>query len=302
MTYVGVTPAGKTIILPAPVSAKLNQTEDAPADGFTGVFPLKKSNGNLTGLRIYDANHDLCFDGIVDDQKESCGSEIKLMLVARSRSALLLDNEAIPQTYCMPSLATIFARHVKPYGFTDFVGDARTCSGQLAVTKGMSEWSVAEAFCHDYLKVKPRVVNGVFDASGEKPKGKLVFDQNRGIQYSSIVVQNKYCSLLSELLVQSSGNGTYSTVIQNSEANALGVKRRRCLAAGTDADALMDAAHRKAFSVTVNCPGEVPAKMFMSASIQDKVLGAMDNLYVSEIDDTLDSSGKITRFLLRRWE
>jgi hypothetical protein len=299
MTYVGITPAGGNMVLPAPVSVKLNRTEGAPADGFTGIFPLKMTNGTITGLHIYDANHDLCFDGIVDEQKESCGGSNMLTLVARSRAALLLDNEAIPQTYCMPSLTTIFTRHVKPYGFSSFIGNPKVCAGELAVTKGMSEWQAVEAFCTKFLKVTPRMVDSALDASGVRPQGSLLFSQS-GVKYSSITVQNKYCCLYSELLAQS--GVTYSLAAQDSKAIALGVKRRRCLAAGTDADALIQTARSKAFSVTVSCPGEVPTKLLMDASVDDKALGTIDGLYISEIDYVLDSSGEITRFTLRRLE
>lgn len=302
MTYVGITPAGELIALPAPVSVRLNQTEDAPADGFTGVFPLRKSCGNLTKLRIYGSNHDLYFDGIVDEQKESCGNEIRLMLSARSRAALLLDNEAVPQTYCMPLLETIFTRHVKPYGFSGLTGNTKTVSGELAVTKGMSEWETVQKFCTDFLKTTPHIVNGALVASGERPQGNILFDQNGGVQYSSAAVQNNYCRLYSELFVQSSASGTYSAAVQDSGAQALGVKRRRFLSAGTNADALIKTTRRKAFAVTVICPGEVAAKLRMSASIRDEFLGAIQNLYVSEIDYTIGLDGEITRFTLRRRE
>ena len=65
MNYIGVTPNGE-FPLPPPVSAKLEISEDAPADGFTGVFPLLESAGCIRAIRIYDQNHRLCFDGITD--------------------------------------------------------------------------------------------------------------------------------------------------------------------------------------------------------------------------------------------
>lgn len=109
---------------------------------------------------IYDKNHEVCFDGIVDIQKESCADKMMLMLVARSRAALLLDNEAVPQTYGMPSLATIFARHVQPYGFTTFYGNVKAFNGELTITKGMSEWQAAAEFCTRFC-MKPRVLDRV---------------------------------------------------------------------------------------------------------------------------------------------
>lgn len=302
MTFVGITPSGGNISLPQPVQVQLNRKEDAPADGFTGIFPLSRSFGNLTGIRIYDRNGELCFDGIVDEQRESCTGKLLLTLISRSRAALLLDNEAIPQTYCMPSLATIFARHVQPYGFNGFYGSTKMFSGALTVTKGMSEWQAAAAFCTRFLNVQPCIRDGVFDASGEMPQGGLQFDNSAGTRHSVLTVENKYCSLLSELLMQSGTGGTYAPARRDDRAVSLGIRRRRCITAGQNAENLIRAARRKAYSVQLDCPGEIPAQLFMNACVRDKVMGTIDGLYVSEIDYTMDSGGEMTRFVLRGLE
>jgi hypothetical protein len=298
MTYVGITPDGKRILLPKPVSMKLNHSEDAPADGFSGVFPLARSGVYLTQLQIYGANGKLCFDGIVDDQTEVYGDGILLTLAARSRAALLLDNEAIPQNYCMPSLGTVFQRHIQPYGFSGYEGNSRVFPGKLEVTKGMSEWQAAEAFCTKYLKVRPRIAGGRFIASNSLPKETLLFDREHGIPYASVSVRNKYCGLYSELFVKN-GNG-YSPVARDELALSLGTARRRLLSEGADVDELIRSAHKKAFSVTVTCPGEVPGELMMKAVLRDKALEISESLYVSEIECALDSAGETTRFVLRR--
>ncbi len=269
MIYIGIAPDGKSVTLPQPVSVRLNRAEDAPADGFTGTFPLTGPFGKITGLRIYGADGALCFDGMIDEQKESCGGGRFLTLAARSRAALLLDNEAVSQTYCMPSLETVFLRHVKPYGFTGWKGSAKMFSGELKVTKGMSEWQAAQAFCRRFLKTEPVITDGVFDASGERLQGSLLFDLDCGVKYSSLTVQRKYVSLYSELYVQSGKSGSYAVAAQDNEAQALGVKRRRFLASGTDA-------------------------------VRDKALGSAEDLYISEMNYTLDTNGEFTRFTLRR--
>ena len=301
MTYIGVTPQGESIALPPPVSVKLNRGEDAPADGFTGVFPLEKSLGNLTGIRVYARNHQLCFDGIVDEQKESCAGERKLTLIARSRAALLLDNEAMPQTYHMPSLQTIFTRHIQPYGFQGYSGEAKAYSGELVITKGMSEWQAAEEFCTRFLKVKPRIIGDTFNATGEKPEGKIIFDNAAGTLYSSIEKDDQYHYLLSELMVKSV-SGNYSLAAQNKTAVSLGVWRRRYLSDGNqNADTLINTANRKAFRIVVTCPGELAASLWMSAAVRDTALGTMDGLYISQIAYRLDASGESSRITLRRW-
>lgn len=299
MTYVGVTPQGVGLLLPPPVSARLVCGEDAPADGFTGVFPLKKSLGRLTGLKIYDRTRKLCFDGIVDEQKESVGGGWKLTLSARSRAALLLDNEAVPQTYCMPSLRTVFERHVKPYGFSGFLGDSRAFNGTYTVTKGMSEWQAAAGFCTLFLRVAPRIADDTFDASGAKPQGELLFDNAVGIGYTSVSVENLYCNALSEVLIKSGSAGAYSQAAQSAEAVSLGIRRRRCFAQG-DADGLIRAAEKKAYRVTADCPGEIAATLFTAARVRDPALGTVEKLYVSQTEYRLNADGESTRFTLRR--
>jgi hypothetical protein len=300
MIYIGITPDGRSITLPQPVSIRLNRAEDAPADGFSGIFPLTGSFGKITGLRVYGTDGALCFDGIVDEQKESCSGSRLLRLAARSRAALLLDNEALPQIYCMPSLETVFLRHVKPYGITGWTGSNKVFPGTLQITKGMSEWQAAQAFCRSFLKTEPVITDGVFDASGERPQGNLLFDLNGGVKYSSLTVNRKYCCLYSELYTQSGKSGSYAVAAQDKEAQELGVKRRRFLAAGADAETLIHSARRKAYSVTVLCPGEIPAKLRMAAAVRDKALGSADGLYIAEINYTLDADGEFTRFTLRR--
>jgi hypothetical protein len=303
MIYIGRTPDEKSITLPQPVSVRLNRAEDAPADGFTGTFPLIGSFGAITGLRIYGADGTLCFDGMIDEQKESCGGTRLLTLTARSRAALLLDNEAVPRTYSMPSLQAVFLRHIKPYGFSGWKGNTKMFAGELQVTKGMSEWQAAQTFCRRFLKTEPFLtIDGVFDASGERPSGSLLFDQHSGVKYSSLTIHRKYCCLYSEFYTQSGKSGSYTLAAQDKEAQAMGVKRSRFLAAGTGAGDLIRSARRKAYFVTVLCPGEVPAKLRMAAVVQDKTLGSVDGLYIAEINYTLGEDGEFTRFTLRRTE
>lgn len=302
MTYFGITPLGAQVALPQPVRVHLNRAEDAPADGFTGVFPVTKSTENLTGIRIYDLSGTLCFDGIVDEQRESCSAELTLSLTARSRAALLLDNEAIPQTYCMPSLATIFTRHVQPYGFAEFAGSPKMFTGEFTVTKGMSEWQAAADFCARFLNVRPRIEDGVFDASGGRPQGEIRFDNTGGVRYSAVTSENKYSALFSELLAQQGTSGAFSTVLQDDGAAALGIRRRRCLTVGQNPQNVLSAARCKAFDVKVTCPGEIPARILQDASVRDRILGEITALYVSEMDYTLNTDGEMTRFTLRRLE
>ena len=113
-------------------------------------------------------------------------SGMTLRLTARSEAALLLDNEALPQTYINPSLKQLFDRHAAPYGFAGMAGNQGAFRGKLTVKKGMSEWQVFEEFCGYFLGTTPRVTYlGILDATG-KPSEKQVFFSNQGgISYRS---------------------------------------------------------------------------------------------------------------------
>jgi len=303
LTYVGVTNIGESLLLPPPFSVKLIKNEDAPADGFTGVFPLLNDIGFITKIRVYDKRRKLCFDGLVDEQKKSRGKVSYFSINARSRAAVLLDNEALPQTYISPSLGTIFDRHVKPYGFTDYLGDEHSFNGELTITKGMSEWQAAEKFCRDFLKIKPRILGNKFDAEEKKPKGKLIFDNCGGIEYSSVSIQNKYYSVISEILGKSKGSDLYTTAAKNGKAEELGIVRKRFLnTVKGNPDNFIRNSQKKAFCAVVECFKEAEGELFMDAEIRDKQFGNIKRLYVSQMEYKLSSGGEMSRYVLRRCE
>lgn len=299
MTYTASGPGGE-IPLPAPASVRFDRDEDAPADGFSGVFPLRPDCGELTGLSIRDRTGAPVFDGIVDEQERTLDGGASLTLSARSRAALLLDNEALPQNYVNPSLATVFERHVRPYGFTGYAGAGRVFLGTLAVTKGMSEWAAAAAFCASFLKTTPRIRNGVFDAGGAAPDGEVLFGPG-GVRYASLTVRDRYCELFSELYRLGEDGGSYALAARDGAAQALGVRRRRYLSnSGTDAAAVLAAARKKASEAVLDCPGEVKAEPLLAARLAGGPAGTDGEWRVSSVRYRLDARGEHTEITLRR--
>ncbi|QAT48513.1 hypothetical protein EQM14_01250 [Caproiciproducens sp. NJN-50] len=297
MIYLATGPAGE-ITLPSPVRIRLDRDADAPADGFEGTFPLPAGGGQMTGLTVYDETGNIFFDGIVDEQEEDLTGGT-LSLSGRSRAALLLDNEALPQNYVNPSLATVFDRHIRPYGFTRFLGDEKSFTGTLAVTKGMSEWAAAAAFCSRFLKTEPRIANGIFDASGSAPEYEFVFGKS-GIRFSSGLARGRYCELYSELYMMDPDGGTYTLSARSDDAAALSVARRRFLSAGTDVSAVLKKAGQSAFTCVLDCPGAVSAPLLSPARITEPPSGFEKSLCVSALRYLLDAEGEHTRITLRR--
>ena len=115
--------------------------------------------GRAAGISFYQIIKDgeVFFRGLIDEQEVAIDSGgVSLQVCARSLAALLLDNEAIPQTYYVPSAKLIYQRHAQPYGFPAFSGRDKAFSAKLQIDKGTSEWEVIESFCRDHLGARPR--------------------------------------------------------------------------------------------------------------------------------------------------
>lgn len=281
--------------LPEPVKLVFRADEDAPADRLTAVFADSVS-AEITGVQIEREDGSLFFDGIVDEQAQSGGL---LTLACRSRAALLLDNEALPQEYAAPSLGLIFERHVKPYGFTAFRGNGAVFSSVFSVTKGMSEWQAAEAFCDQFLKVTPRASGTVFDASGEAPEVPVRFGGVGGIRYSSLTVRREWSKAITEVYAKT-GN-TYTLAAEDPAVKALGVARRRFLSkTDSDAAALLKAAQRKTLELVLDCPGGIPAALSAPAVVCDPALGNWEELAVEGLRYERSSGGEHCIVTLRR--
>lgn len=300
MNCVGVLPDGGLLALPAPVRLRLRSEEGAPADSLEARFPAFPGVGTLCGVRCYGDDGALLFDGIVDEQAgEETAAGAVAELSARSRAALLLDNEARPQTYYMPSLKLLFERHAAPYGFTGYLGRDEVFGGAYTVEKGMSEWQALEGFCKKYLGVSPVARGAVLDASGAGQAGQMAFSNAGGVPFLEMRTAWKDVYRLSELRMRSGGQGNYTAVLQDADALARGVKRRRFLS-GADAERaerLLEQVRKKAFAVQVTCPGAVCPLVGTTARVDGR-----EGLYVSAWDYVLSGAGETCKVTLRQKE
>lgn len=309
MTYVAKTINGDFIDLKQPLEVTLNQSEEAPADDISAVFPVDKRIEELKNISVYSSSEKI-FYGLLDTQKTSYASSgTFLNIAARSMAALLLDNEACPQTYSVPSLLVIFNRHIKPYGFTSFSGDSKPFPLELVVSKGMSEWEVLETFCTDYLRVYPRINSDMtINATGNFPSNNIVFSSNgQGVKYSYIYENIKRHKLYSEVFVRATKEGSYSLEVKDNDAISRGINTKRYLNAIDSVktptvcgEIMLQTAQKNAYEVCVTCPGEVLLNIGDKATINDKLFGEIKNLLVSKIKYTLDSTSERTEVFLRR--
>ncbi|WBY63838.1 MAG: hypothetical protein ACFWUD_03115 [Thermocaproicibacter melissae] len=299
--FTGIRPDGTEVILPMPVRGRYDSAEDAPADGLRAEFPLAKSCGTLTKLRVSGTDGSVLFFGTVDIQREiTCGTGNVLNLSCRSLAGLLLDSEAVPRTYDAPSLPVIFERHIRPYGFTSFLGSQAICRGELCVRKGMSEWQAAAEFCRKFLRTEPRVKGMVFDASGTAAAEPLLLDNSAGMRYFRAEVRQRNCDILTKIYAPDTRTGLYRLAAEENES-ITGVHRVRCLAnPESDASTVLRKTERSAFSVYAECPGTPATETGASASLRDPVLGEFADMVVAQVRCTWDEDGIRTVYCLRR--
>ena len=301
MRYEGISAAGEKISLGDPIKVRLNMDEDAPAHGFSGVFPFRQ----LPPLRfcnLYDDKEKLVFGGIVDVQKAVCGSGGNLIEIAsRSKAALLLDNEAKPQTYLEPSLGELFREHAAPYGLTSFKGRTFSFSWTYVIPKGISEWQVFADFCLYCMDVIPRVTpDGILDATGEMPQGELRFANEGGIPYTEIARVQSPCKRLRQLWIQPSLGAGYQRNVVDLDAVRTGIQRTRYItAANWQGKLRLKQSRRRSEEVILTCPDALTGKIGMRASVSDPLLGELRNYSVAKSTYLLDSRGERCVITLR---
>ena len=304
MKWEGIGPDGARVSLPAPVSATVFCDEDAPADQYTAVFPADRPLC-ITGLRVQSGSgeHGFTLEGIVDSREWVRSlSGCLLRVSARRRAALLLDNEAVPETLDAPSLEKLFDMHVRPYGFTGFTGDSRSFSGKLVITRGMSEWQAVEKFCTSFLRCRPHVSGRMLLTGKREPKRPVCF--GREISFGRLALAEEDYQRISELRVRQQGAAGYGRVIRDPAASALGVVRRRCLSEEGErtAEQVLALARKKAFAVEVDCFQPPYFPLFTDCMISDAQIGEYTNLYISSIKYYLDKNKAYCRYTLRRKE
>ncbi len=219
---------GNESILKNPLRASFISSNDAPADSLTTVFAVSGTVYDIVSVIVENGNERV-FNGFVDTQTtEETKDAIILTINARSLECVLLDNEAAPQTYCVPSMPLIVERHLKPLGFSEYIGDSRSFSGEMTISKGMSEWAVLSMFCSRFLRTTPKIDRyGVIDITGRKSDEILYISEsmkNRCISKKIILKRDR---LISEISARTYIAGGYEMPFDNPKAKKLGVVRKR---------------------------------------------------------------------------
>lgn len=208
-----------------PLMLSIVSSEDAAADSLSAVFGVSGKIPVLKDIRVSLCGETL-FYGFVDEQAESLSPGGKTLEIrARSIEAVLLDNEARPQQYFMPSMPLLMKRHFEPLGFTQFVGTAQPFNGELSISKGESEWEVLCSFSEKFLRIKPKLLpDGVIDISGSYDSSTVFIGRKDILSEKKIIRRSK---VISDIYERTYAGGGYEMHTENELAAALGVKRTR---------------------------------------------------------------------------
>ncbi|MBC8570530.1 hypothetical protein [Zongyangia hominis] len=179
---------------------------------------------------VYDGEK-LLFDGFVDRQQvmESAAAGGSTRIRARSRGALLLDNEARPQTYQRTTARDIFERHLKPHGFTRIVGHRQEL-GSFVVGKGMTEWEVLLSFLEKTTGAYPRLLpDGTVNIETYLKSERRVHLSNTrpgAVRYTGYEIRYDRHAPIEKILIENE-NGFYTTCVRNPAAIEAGISRRK---------------------------------------------------------------------------
>lgn len=280
-----------------PFSMSIVSSDDAPADSFKAVFVVSGRIPEIYSVKVL-SGAEVIFLGYVDEQTETVAENgVLLEIKARSLAAVLLDSEAMPQTYCMPSLRLLFERHFRPLGIKGYEGTDSAIPGELGVSKGMNEWQVLENFCDKFLGTKPYITNDGIIHTGENRQCDTVFlsGDNPKMRVSRTLRRK---ALISDIYARTHISGGYEMHFVNEKADKHMVNRCRYVNTVDSKhrsilyiDDIISAANHKYESYIFDIGGIVICRVGDTLRLD----GTNKNMKIKELHYVLDSKGEQTR-------
>lgn len=298
---------GRQVILPYPVSLNISKNTGVPADSLTAVFTYESPLPELAEITVEDNSGKREFTGVIDEQLVFCKNNISLLrLSCRSMAAVLLDNEAYPRSYILPSIDVIFEKCLKPYGIKGYIGKDSAISTAFTVDKGMTCWQVLEDFCSRFLNVYPRInEDGLLDITNEKNTQKLNFSNQGGIYYSGISKTVNRHKQVSHVIARTGLNTDYSYVVTNEQAVERGINNVRYLNCAempneylSLADKIIANSQKKSVEYTIKCPQKLTDILGCDAEIESDIIGSESGLTVTAVDYYINGDGEYTEIEL----
>lgn len=288
----------------------LNQDVDVPADELVVVIPYYEQPSELVTIEMLTDDNNLIFSGVVDEQLtviKDDGCAIKI--TARSKAALLLDNEAIPANYRMPTDYLIYSKYVSSFNIDCADIKGISYRGDFTVSKGDTHWQALNSFCRNLYGKSPKITSkGVLYMGGLKNDEVMTFsnsDEN-GRRYMYLSENIKRCNIISNVLVKTSQEGGYDVNVESKEAKERKINSRR-IVNGTlyntpmsCADRMIERSIEDSYQIVLTCDGCLADVLGASAVIKDFAPKVNGSLYISRIKYTLSAGKEATLLVLSR--
>ncbi len=218
MIFLATTQSGKTVSLENVLNFSIHKDEKTPADALHAVFSCDKIPENFTNIKLEGATGTL-FWGLVDEIIFTDGESGKLLeIYARSIEALLLDNEAMPQTIFFPSVPLLKHRFLSDLGFSSVISEQNDAlSAEFVVHKGSSVYEVLSNFAENYLSTSFHVLDNNTVLFGEKDTMSVYEDDTPEFFEFS---RNNY-DVCSHMYYKDASTGAYATCFENEKAKGI---------------------------------------------------------------------------------
>lgn len=289
-------------------SLRITHSFSSPAGSMSAALPCSHSPGELRGAEIHHAGR-LLFSGEMDEQALSLsGSGNLLSLEARTRGALLLDNEAIPRTYQNLSLQALFGICAAPYGFTLRCPLKTIVMGEFTVGKGMSEWEALRSFSLRCYGISP-FLQGNDTVVVDRPAFGNTFtltNSGTGVRFLMLEYRNNRCAPISRILFRDE-TGRYESALYHPAVERLGIVRKRYVIPADEFldQYRMDAVQRIHRSLWENeeilalAPGFLDIRPGQGARVRHQGM-TFEGFYLEEATYSADKGGVFTKLSLRR--
>ncbi len=258
----------------------------------------------IVSLTLLDGDGKV-FSGIVDEQNVTVSQNETTELVARSMGALLIDNEAYPQSFVNPDMRLIFERYVKPFGVKSYTGENKAFSGEFRVRKGMSCYKVLEDFCLSVYGVYPRIEGNILVLKSTRDK--ILFSNRHGVPFEKLMLSKVRAKPISLVRVKVKEDGDYGTLIKNPYAIDRKIIRERyfngALSTGKSIRTVYDAIKRSNTAdgfVKITSPQRLTQVLGAVTEIDFDGFHTEEKLYVSSLRYSLSNLKESTEIILKK--
>lgn len=296
---------GKTIALDKLMQIRVTSTLSSPAQGLSLEAVVDSFPGELGQITVQESNRTI-FTGTVDSQTESISvSGRRVRIDARSKAALLLDNEAVPSNLVSGRLSTVFNRFIAPYGFSLYNTRGNRALPLYVVNKGLSEWEAFSNFVRRAYGCTPHVMGNQVVIGRPGANTALVVG-GAGLPYTRLEHTFAPYNMISKIVLRDA-DGYYRSAVHNSRAAYYGVQRKRYIipatefidAPGLDGNQRLRRSMLRLNTVTVELPGIVQALLGQEIRLVGENLD-LSSLIAEEIVYNQDQNGITTTLSLVR--